>query len=138
MWELWEWEEGREEMEVVDRRQHTPQLKENDGPLQVPETGFASCWGNRFCSRWETVLPPKRSCSRTGSGGSALHHLTKWACFSFTHRLSLSCVAHQHYWCWQAGWLIGIKSCAVLSSPLCCEHHSCETPVTQAFLYCLL
>ena len=32
-------------MEVVDRRQHTPQLKENDGPLQVPETGFASCWG---------------------------------------------------------------------------------------------
>lgn len=66
------------------------------------------------------------------------HHLTKWACFSFTHRLSLSCVAHQHYWCWQAGWLIGIKSCAVLSSPLCCEHHSCETPVTQAFLYCLL
>ena len=89
MWELWEWEERREAMEVVDRRQHTPQLKENDGPLQVPETGFASCWGNRFCSRWETVLPPKRSCSRTGSGGSALHHLTKWACFLFTHRLSL-------------------------------------------------
>ena len=68
----------------------------------------------------------------------APHHLTKWACFSFTHRLSLSCGAHQHHWCWQAGRLIGIKSCAVLSSPLCCEHHSCETPVTQAFLYCLL
>ena len=66
------------------------------------------------------------------------HHLTKWACFSFTHRLSLSCEAHQHRWCWQAGRLIGIKSCAVFSSPLCCEHHSCETPVTQAFLYCLL
>ena len=66
------------------------------------------------------------------------HHLTKWACFSFTHRLSLSCEAHQHHWCWQAGRLIGIKSCAVLSSPLCCEHHSCETPVTRAFLYCLL
>ena len=27
------------------------------------------------------------------------HHLTKWACFSFTHRLSLSCEAHQHHWC---------------------------------------
>ena len=43
-----------------------------------------------------------------GIGAPLEHHLTKWACFSFTHRLSLSCVAHHHYWCWQAGWLIGI------------------------------
>ena len=28
---------------------------------------------------------------------------------------------HQH-WCWQTGWLIEVKSCAVLSGPFYCKH----------------
>ena len=50
------------------------------------------------------------------------HHLTKWAYFSLTNRLSLSCVANHQHWCWQTGWLIEVKSCAVLSGPFYCKH----------------
>ena len=50
------------------------------------------------------------------------HHLTKLAYFSLTNRLSLSCVANYQHWCWQTGWLIEIKSCAVLSGPFYCKH----------------
>ena len=50
------------------------------------------------------------------------HHLTKLAYFSLTNRLSLSCVANHQHWCWQTGWLIEVKSCAVLSGPFYCKH----------------
>ena len=35
---------------------------------------------------------------------------------------------YQHHSCWQAGWLLGIESCAVLSEPTCSGLLSCQTP----------
>jgi len=67
--------------------------------------------------------------------GSRQHHLTKWACFSLTDRLSLSCMANQQGSCWQAGWLLGFKSCAVLSCLFCCEHPPCEAAAAAPNLH---